>query len=265
MSASTTPVHVFAGQQRPRPRVIAHRGLSSRWPENTVMAYEAAIAARADMVELDSYSTSDNVLVCIHDGKLNRYLTPNAPAGLADRPICSFTLAELQAVDVGSWKHPAFGEARIPTLDEVLARFVLTEGYESPLPTLLLEQKEGTPEQLLTLLERHNALEKVIVQSFNWDFVRCVHSLEPRVRLAALGGKPLIDEVFQQILATGAKTLHWDQHALTLESVHQAHALGLSVYSYTLNNEMAWRGAQVMGIDGITTDHCDRALAVYRT
>src|SRR5690242_3142594 len=85
---------------RHRLLVIAHRGLSSRFPENTMSAYEAAVEAGADMVELDFYSTFDGALVCIHDGKLNRYLAADAPAGLADRPIRSFTLAELQAVDV---------------------------------------------------------------------------------------------------------------------------------------------------------------------
>lgn len=262
MSASGTPVQAFTGQQRPL--VIAHRGLSSRWPENTVMAYEAAIVAGADMVELDIYSTSDSVLVCIHDAKLNRYLAPDAPPGLADRPIRSFTLAELHTVEVGSWKRPAFKGAPIPTLDEVLQRFLLTDGNGSSLPTLLLEQKEATPAQLLTLLDRYDAMDKVIVQSFDWDFVRGVHALEPRVRLAALGGRPLTDEVLREISSTGATTLHWDQQSLTLESVGRAHASGLKVWSYTLNSEMAWQGARLMGLDGITTDHCDKALAFYK-
>ena len=261
MPASTTSTQARTGQQRPQ--VIAHRGLSSRFPENTMPAYEAAIAAGADMVELDFYSTLDGMLVCIHDAKLNRYLASDAPPGLADRPICSFTLAELEAVDVGSWKDPGFKGARIPTLDEVLGRFMLADGKTASLPTLVLEQKEGTPDQLLTLLKRYNALEKVIVQSFNWDFVRGMHVLEPCVHLAALGGGPLTDRLLREMLSTGATTLHWDQQTLTLESIRQAHALGLKVWSYTLNNEVAWRGAQVMGLDAITTDFCDKALAVY--
>lgn len=226
-------------------------------------AYEAAIAAGADMVELDFYSTADGVLVCVHDGKLNRYLAPDAPAGLADRPIGSFTLAELQAIDVGSWKDPRFRGTRIPTLEEVLQRF-LPPGGDSSLPTLVLEQKEGTPEQLLALLERYNALQRVVAQSFNWGFVRGMHALDPRVQLAALGGRTLSEEVLREIPSTGAGILHWDQHSVTLESVRQAHALGLKVWSYTPNSEMAYRGAQIMGLDGITTDYCDKALAVCR-
>ena len=77
----------------PRPKVIGHRGLPSRFPENTISSYEAAIAAGADMVELDFYCTADGALVCIHDPTLNRYLAAEAPVSLADRPIRSFSVS----------------------------------------------------------------------------------------------------------------------------------------------------------------------------
>ena len=80
-------------------RVIAHRGFSSRAPENTLVAIREAIAIGADMAEIDVTLSSDNEIVVIHDETLQR--TTNG-TGL----VSQFTLAELKDLDAGSWFDP---------------------------------------------------------------------------------------------------------------------------------------------------------------
>lgn len=57
---------------RTRPMVIAHRGFSGRYPENTLKAFEEALKLPVDAVELDVRRTKDGVLVVIHDETVDR-------------------------------------------------------------------------------------------------------------------------------------------------------------------------------------------------
>ena len=93
--------------------VTAHRGFSGENPENTLASFRAAIAAGADMVELDVHLTRDNELVVIHDDTLER--TTDGKGNVADK-----TLAELKRLDAGFKFNPRFAGERIPTLTEVL-------------------------------------------------------------------------------------------------------------------------------------------------
>ena len=81
--------------------VIAHRGYSKVAPENTLAAFRAALAADADIIELDVHMTRDDHLVVMHDGSVER--TTNGEGDIAD-----FTLAEIKALDAGGWFSPEF-------------------------------------------------------------------------------------------------------------------------------------------------------------
>ena len=96
--------------------VIAHRGASSYAPENTLAAFDLALAMGARHLELDVHLSSDGHVVVIHDDTVDR--TTNGSG-----TVTGHTLAALQELDAGSWFGAAFAGARIPTLDEVLARY----------------------------------------------------------------------------------------------------------------------------------------------
>ena len=96
-----------------RPWVVAHRGYSARYPENTASAFDAAISAGADMIELDVCITKDRVPVVIHDQTLER---TTDGAGM----VSEFNLSELKKLDAGSWFSPEFKGESIPTLEEIL-------------------------------------------------------------------------------------------------------------------------------------------------
>ncbi len=230
--------------------MIAHRGLSSLYPENTLASFEAAIAAKADMIELDFQTTLDMSLVCVHDATMKRYLDPvRCRPGLADRPVSSYTLAQIRELDVGAWKDPRFEGVVVPTLDEALDCCRNS--------VLLIERKSGTPEQTLAVLDRHAAVERVILHSFDLDYLKAMHAIAPGLALVALGGdvfgSPPNLEVCRSV---GAVAIHWND-GLCQADVDLLHAEGFPVWVYTLNSELAWRGAVELGLDGITTDRCD--------
>jgi glycerophosphoryl diester phosphodiesterase len=104
--------------------VHGHRGARALRPENTIPAFEYAIQAGADVLEMDVAVTKDNVLVISHDPHINAEICTGPHPGIA---IHELTLAELRQYDCGALKNPHFPRqqpvpgTRIPTLDEVLS------------------------------------------------------------------------------------------------------------------------------------------------
>lgn len=93
--------------------IVAHRGASFSAPENTLAAFELAWKEEADAIEGDFRLTRDGHIVCIHDSNTSR--TSNV-----DCKVAESNLADLQQLDVGSWKHERYSDQRIPTLEKVL-------------------------------------------------------------------------------------------------------------------------------------------------
>jgi glycerophosphoryl diester phosphodiesterase len=128
-----------------RPRIVAHRGASHDAPENTLAAFHRAWDAGVECVELDVHLTSDGVPVIIHDADTKR--TTGKPGKVAAQ-----TLAELRALDAGSWKSAAFAGERIPTLAEALATipngrtmFVEIKTGPETVPPVAKVIREATP------------------------------------------------------------------------------------------------------------------------
>src|SRR5215475_11419507 len=105
--------------------VHGHRGARGVRPENTLPAFEYAIAAGVDVLEMDLAVTKDNVLVISHDPHMNPAIC-EGPAG-SPTTIREMTLAQLREWDCGKRKNPAYPKQQpvpgtcVPTRDEVLA------------------------------------------------------------------------------------------------------------------------------------------------
>ncbi len=95
-----------------RPQIFAHRGAKAVAPENTLPAFERALAMGVDGIELDVHCSKDGQLVVIHDESLER--TTSGTGKVSD-----YTAAQLAKIDAGSYFNPAFAGTGVPTLAEV--------------------------------------------------------------------------------------------------------------------------------------------------
>ena len=93
--------------------VVSHRGGGALAPENTIPAVMAALEAGFDYLEVDIALTADRVPVLLHDKTVDR--TTDGHGRLAD-----LTLAQVQALDAGSWFGAKYAGTRVPTLEEFL-------------------------------------------------------------------------------------------------------------------------------------------------
>ena len=143
-----------------KPLVIAHRGYSLVAPENTLLSYQKAIEAGADMLEVDINLTRDGQLVMIHDHHLER--TTNGTGFVHDH-----TLEELQSLDAGFHFQPKLTGTRIPTTEEtlqlakeagILVCFEIKGGETSRAVVIA--------EKLMTLFRKFNAFEWASISSY---------------------------------------------------------------------------------------------------
>ena len=146
--------------------VAAHRGASTKYPENTMLAFRKAGEMGVDQIETDVRVTKDGHLVLIHDETVDR--TTNGSG-----KVCDMTLGELRALDAGAWKGEEFAGLRIPLLTEFLEY-----AREADIKTIDIELKE-TPtsigveiaydvcDRTLRLIEEYGFGERFVINSFN--------------------------------------------------------------------------------------------------
>ncbi len=242
--------------------VHGHRGARAVLPENTLPAFEHAINAGADFIELDLGVTRDNVLVVSHDPVLNPKIC-QGPAGT--RVIREMTLEQLRRWDCGSLPHPEFPrqqpvpDAKIPTLDEVLAlaprgSFGFNiETKISPEHPEYAPPPEEFARLLVSAVRRHRLQDRVIVQSFDFRTLHAVRNIAPEIATCALYGRGERDFVAVAREA-GTKLIAPNHTLVTPEKVRAAHAAGLKVIPWTANDPNVWRRLVAAGVDAIITD-----------
>jgi glycerophosphoryl diester phosphodiesterase len=254
--AQRTPLAArLARQAAAAPLCVAHRGASATHPENTIAAFAAALAAGADMVELDFRQTRDGTLVCLHDRTVDRTTDGPRRLGRDEIAVDALDLADLAPLDAGAWKGPDHAGARIPTLADALAAI-------QPGAVTMIEHKDGEPERLVDLLRRLDLVDEVLVQSFDWRWLAAVRRLEPRLTLGALGSGEPTAERLAEIDSLGVAMVHWNAQHLTLGALAGLQQRGYLVCVYTVDADLELLGCIAAGLDAITTDLPGRLRAL---
>src|SRR5205085_6283904 len=118
-------------------------------------------------------------LIVIHDGTLDRTTDATNRWRQTRVKIESKTAAEIQSLDGGSWFDAKYAGTKIPLLSEALD--TIQQGSVT-----LIERKAGDPAACIKLLYEKDLINKAVVQSFDWEYLRAFHQQEPEQALAAL-------------------------------------------------------------------------------
>ncbi len=245
-----------------RTLIIGHRGYPQFAPENTMPSWKLALEAGADMAELDYYHTKDGKLIVIHDPTLDRTTDATNRWGGKKISVTGKTAAELQSLDAGSWFDAKYVGTRLPLLTDVLD-FVQGAGGVT-----LIERKEGDAATCVKMLHEKKLINQVVVQAFDWDYLKAFHELEPGQVLGALGppktladgskpaekSKVLSAAWLDELVKTGAKAAVWSDQ-VNREAVELAHKRGLKVWVYTINDPALANKLLDMGVDGLITNN----------
>ena len=240
---------------------LAHRGASALAPENTIEAFRLAVEAGAGGLEFDVHMTRDGQIVVIHDATVDRTTSGSgAVSEMTNHELRRFDAGHNFSPDGGSTRPYRGRGVRVPTLGEVLEEF--------PGVAVNIEIKAGTPgieEAVLGVLREANALGRALVVSTPHDIVKRfrkvsgghvstgasrweigVFYISSRFRLERLV-RPAYDALQVPLRHRGIRVV-------TPRFVRAAHARGVRVDAWTINQADEMRRLLDLGVDVIMTD-----------
>ncbi len=230
--------------------VTAHRGASLQAPENSMAAFEEAYAAGTDYVELDVQRTRDGAIVVIHDGDLMRM-------GGDPRKVRDLTLAEIQAIDIGSKRGPQYAGERVPTLAEVIdfarGKFRINVELKYNVPDAELAAA------VVALLREQQFLDHVVITSLDQASLRQVEQLQPGIDTGLI-----VTAAVGNVIKTDADFVSLNSARATATLVKQARAAGKQVHVWTVNKPDVMLRMIERDVDNIITDDPATLVRVMR-
>lgn len=244
----------------PWPVNLAHRGSSSAAPENTLEAFRLAVESGAGGLELDVHMTRDGAVVVIHDDTVDR--TTDGAGFVRD-----LTLEEVRRLDAGYRFTPDGGRTypyrdrgvRVPTLEEVYQAFP-----EMPINVEIKESQQGVEGEVLRILREAGARRRTIVAAGQHPVMERFRALDGGVPTAAsyrevetlyvlsrLGLEGLLDPRY---VAVQVPVSHRGIPVTTPRLLGAAHALGLRVDVWTIDDPQEMRRLLDLGADAIMTN-----------
>jgi len=266
--ARPAPGRAFFAQFEQRPLVMAHQGGKGLRPDNTLGAFEHAVALGVDVLEMDIHTTADGVLVVMHDDTVD---------GTTDGsgPIQDFTLAELKELDAGYRWTPDDGQTfpyrgqgiTVPTVAEVFAAF--------PRMPMNIEIKQAEPSMVAPfceLIRDYNMVDRVLVASFDDETIAEFREECPEVATSTSTNETVMLYALSRLFLEATYSAPADAaqvpeyrsglHVLAPRFVDAAHKRNLEVHAWTINDEGDMERMIALGVDGIITDYPDRLLAL---
>jgi glycerophosphoryl diester phosphodiesterase len=254
----TAVAPAVAAPDADRPLVIGHRGAAGTAPENTVPAFKDARAAGVDYLEIDVQLSADGVPFLFHDDTPARTTdVAEVFPGREDDPVTSFTWAELQQLDAGSYFGPRFAGERIPHLDDAAKVATVNTGVyieiKSPRNSPGIEQVVADALAQDKDWAKLLGAGKVTIIGFDEASNRTFADLAPEVPLQQLTGS-VPDAATIGRWAGFVDSVGTNYRSLDAEDVARVDAAGLDLGVYTVNSPEAVRHVIDLGVDMVTGD-----------
>ena len=250
------PYHLFKYdlQKGDEFTIIAHRGASAYYPENTIPSFEGAIALGADMVELDVQLTADKEVVVFHDEKISRCTDGRGR-------IADYTLAQLKKLDAGSWYGKKYKNTRIPTLPEVLrlCKNKIAVNIEIKTEAVSKNIVGGIEEKCLEIVEHTGMKKHVVFSSFDPRAIGHLKKIDRTVSTAMLFARKIYRSQLPSdiMVSTGADAFNCSFSELNRRWLADLKFNNIPVHIYTVNDVRRMRRLLKIGVSGIFTNKPD--------
>ncbi|WP_413320101.1 glycerophosphodiester phosphodiesterase family protein [Agrococcus sp. 1P02AA] len=234
------------------PRVLAHRGLALGAPENSMLAFIAAVDAGATFLETDVHATADGVAVLAHDPALDRV------AG-RDIVIERTLWKDLGAVDLGQGETvPGLREALLALPDAKWNIDLKSDAAVIPAVRAVVEARAADRVLLTSFSERRRAQAKALLPAVATS---ASQSIVVRALAAQrLGLRGPLRRILEPVVALQVPRRHKGVEIVTERSVAAFQRAGVEVHVWTVNEPAEMQELLDLGVDGLVTDRCDLAL-----
>ncbi len=246
------------------PLIIAHRGASAHAPENTLAAFDQAIADGSDGIEMDVRLASDGVAVVIHDSTLDR-------TSVLSGRVSDYSSKELANIDVGSWFGSKGGRKRYS--DERILSLAATLEHLKYFPGRIyieLKCKGDDAGRLAKVvcnaINDSDLSDRIVVKSFRLSVIPHVRHHCPKVRVGALFAPKIMNILRKEKhLVTIAAEFGVDELSLhyslaTKSLMKKATKSGLPVAIWTVDNPRWVKRGIRLGLSAIITNDPARLI-----
>ena len=233
----------------PYPTLVAHRGGGSLAPENTLAALRLGQSLGFRAAEFDVKLTRDGVAILLHDATLDRTTSGSGPAGAR-------TWEELAGLDAGGWLSDAFRGEPIARFDAA-ARLLRERGTVANVeikPAPGTDRETGREIAALSAALWEGAAVPPLLSSFSFEALLAAKEAAPELPRGFIVAAPA-DADFERMARIGAVSLHCARQHAKPELVDRAHAAGLRVLVWTVNDPPEAERLLGWGADGIITDN----------
>ncbi|OPH58418.1 hypothetical protein BC351_24010 [Paenibacillus ferrarius] len=224
--------------------IMAHRGYTSKGPENTIEAIQGAIAAHADYAEIDILETKDGELAVIHDTNLKRLTGRNAE-------VYDLTMDELRKLEVKQGNLTG----RISSLAEVM------NAARGQIKLNIEVKTHGKEHDLVNTFVRtmreNNFQAHCVVQSLDYEIVQKIKAAEPELQVGYIifAGVPDIKRIQADFVVM-------EEYMVNESVVASANQQHKPLYVWTVNESDSMQRFFSMGVDGIITDYPELAISL---
>jgi len=256
----------------PMPIVVAHRGDSRHYPENTLPAFQSAVQMHIDVIETDVHLSKDGHIVVWHDATLERNTDGSGT-------IENHTLAELRRFDAG-YTFTQDGGATYPFRGKGVHLATFQEVLEAcPFQRFNVDLKSKTPaivQAFVALVHNQKAEDRVLCASFHLSHLQVIRRLCPAI-LTSVSTLEVLPLLFKQKrgllprqLETGRTVVfqvpvrQWGIEVVTPSFIRDFHDRGAVIQVWTINDPQEMRRLFTMGVDSIMTDDPATVIEVAR-
>lgn len=239
-------------------KVWAHRGFSSIYPENTMLAFEKAEKSGAYGIETDVHLSSDGEPVVIHDESLMR------TCGV-EKNVEECTFDELVHTRASKTQSDRYNVC-IPSFEEFCA-FIKRSGMRAD-----IELKTGVvyyphiEEKVVEIVRKYGIENRIIFSSFNWLSLVMCKRLLPSVPCGLLFDRgQSVRHLSSLTSECGFEYLHPDVGCITEEMVGECRANGIGINAWTIKSDEEIRRLLEWKVDGIITNSPDIAVGILKS
>lgn len=234
--------------------VIAHRGASAEAPEGTRAAIRLALRRRAEMIELDVQMTRDRYLVIFHDDRLERTTDGRGRVG-------AYRYAELARLEAGAWFAPRFSGERILLASQALR--LIPPPHRINLELKRTARRNTLIRRLIRCVQGTRTAGRVLISSFDAGLLARVKAAAPRLARALLC-RDHPRHALRRAVRLQCQAFHPRASLVSRSLITEAHAAGLRVHVWTVDDPNHARRLARMGIDGIFTNAPGRIRTALR-
>lgn len=210
-------------------KVIAHRGYSGKYPENTMLSFQKAVEAGCDGIELDVQTTKDGVVVVIHDERVDR--TTDGEGFVKD-----YTFEEIRKLNAAKLFPHVTDFEPVPSLEEYCAWMAQNNIFTNIEIKTGVYYYEDVEKKTVEIVKKYGLEDRIIYSSFNHMSLEKVRRLQPEASCGALIGGNGLGNAGYYCASCGLEYYHPSYKTLNDQVIENCRAHGIKLNVWTVND-----------------------------